>query len=210
MEWYEQGLEARPEHKALNFNAAQAAYQLGEYEKAVEFYEQAEDSRDNTSTPATVSIDLGMRQGYERKTVYNQALEMYKEGIMQYPQDLELKFNYEFVKQNLQELSEQMEQMEQESEGQDDQQDEGQDGDSGLQDEEQEDEQSSQQNDEQDSSGDNQQDDGQNGQDSEQDGEGEGSGENQDDGDQEGQGEQPEDDDGKMTHKMGKVKLRAG
>ena len=30
---------------------------------------------------------------------------------MQYPQDLELKFNYEFVKQNLQELSEQMEQM---------------------------------------------------------------------------------------------------
>ena len=104
---YEQGLEAKPEHKALNFNAAQAAYQLGEYEKAVEFYEQAEDSRDkylNAGNSFFRSGDAAM-DGNEKMQLYNQALEMYKEGIMEYPQDLELKFNYEFVKQKLQELS---------------------------------------------------------------------------------------------------------
>ena len=111
---YEQGLEARPEHKALNFNTAQAAYQLGEYEKAVEFYEQAEDSRDkylNAGNSFYRSGDAAEDMN-EKLQLYNQALEMYKEGITKYPQDLELKFNYEFVKQKLQEL----EQMEQESE----------------------------------------------------------------------------------------------
>jgi|LFRM01.1.fsa_nt_gb Ca-activated chloride channel family protein len=135
LKFYEQGLEADPEHTALNFNAAQAAYQMGDYEKAVRYYERADASVEkylNAGNSLVKTGDAVVEQS-EKQQYYSQALEVYKEGIIKYPQDVHLKFNYELIKQKLDQLSEEMEeenessQPDQQSDDQDDKQDDNQD-----------------------------------------------------------------------------------
>lgn len=110
LETYVMGLESMPEHQALNFNAAQAAYQLGEYTQASEYYDKAAASIDKYLNAGNSLYRAGevAEDDNQRLQYYNQALQIYKEGIINYPHDVQLKFNYEFVKQKLDELSEQI------------------------------------------------------------------------------------------------------
>ncbi|HXK97583.1 MAG TPA: tetratricopeptide repeat protein [Limnochordia bacterium] len=118
---YETGLEIKPEHKGLSFNAAQAAYRAGEYEQAARHYDQAEDSVDKYMNAGNSfyragekAEDVNTKFGH-----YQKALELYREGISRYPEKVELKFNYEFVMQKLKELQQQMEQQSEDDNGQD-------------------------------------------------------------------------------------------
>jgi len=96
---YEAGLEANPHNKALNFNAAQAAMRLREYEKAAQYYEEAEDSADKYLNAGNIFYEVGnFAEDMELKVqCYAQALQIYDEGMIKYPQNVPLKYNYEFV-----------------------------------------------------------------------------------------------------------------
>ena len=109
---YETGLAAKPESKALNFNAAQAAYLLGEYEKAAQYYEKAEDCTDKYLNGGNAFLRIGDAAQAENQKVqcYAKAVQIYKEGIIKYPKDVSLKYNYEFAKKKIDELLERMEQ----------------------------------------------------------------------------------------------------
>jgi len=94
----------------LNFNAAQAAYMSGDYAKAAEYYE---DSIENTGRYINAGNSY-YRIGEAAADVdtiiqcYIGAVETYREGMEKYPQNMPLKYNYEFVKQKLMELLEDM------------------------------------------------------------------------------------------------------
>ena len=104
---YERGLAASPEDKTLNFNAAQAAMELGEYEKAAQYYEKAADSVDKYLNAGNIYYAVGnaLEETDAKVQFYAKALQIYREGILLYPQNIPLKFNYEFVKALLDEES---------------------------------------------------------------------------------------------------------
>ncbi|MCL2167188.1 MAG: hypothetical protein FWH49_07880 [Clostridiales bacterium] len=113
---YESALEASPENGALHFNAAQTAYLLGDYEKTAQYYEKAEDCVDKYlhAGNAFYRMAEGAEDATQKMQQYARAVQIYKEGILLYPQDLPLKYNYERVKEKLDALEEEREQ---ESEG---------------------------------------------------------------------------------------------
>jgi Ca-activated chloride channel family protein len=122
---YETGLQASPENKTLNFNAAQAAYMLGDYEKAAQYYEKAADSTDKYLNAGNIFFGAGeaAQDANQKMQFYVLALQIYQEGIIKYPQNVPLKYNYETVKKIIEELLEEMEQ-----EGEDSQSDEQNEG----------------------------------------------------------------------------------
>ena len=97
---YEKGLEASPLNEELNFNAAQAARELGEYEKATQYYENAKDCVDKYLNAGNIFFEVGKALEDEelKAQCYANALQIYQEGIVLYPQNIPLKYNYEFVK----------------------------------------------------------------------------------------------------------------
>lgn len=185
LEKYKKGLEEDPDDPELNYNAGQALYKLGEYASAAEYYEKS-----SLSTPDRY-INLG--NCYLKQNYCNRAAECYKQGILEFPQDVPLKYNYEYA-------LEQIRKMEQEAD-KDEEKDEEDEQNSG------EDEQGD--NKDKQSGGDSDQDDGENKQtdgESEQ-GEGEdekdsgedeqsSSGDDQDDGEDKQNGNESEPDDG--------------
>ena len=126
---YEQGLKANPDNKPLVFNAAQAAYMLGDYEKAVLYYEQSEDSVEKFLSGGNIFFKVGDAVEDEEAKVqcYLQALVIYGEGIKKFPQDIPLKYNFERVREKLEIFQEDMEQ-EGEGEGEEGEGQEGEEG----------------------------------------------------------------------------------
>ena len=139
--------------EALHFDAAQTAYMLGDYEKALEHYQESTENPERFIKSGNACVkqadateDLNQKVQYLVK-----ALQFFKEGITNYTQDVTLKFNYEYVRAQLEELSQEMEQDQEEQQEQQEQQDqeqeqqeqqEGQDGE--QQDEESQDQQEQQ------------------------------------------------------------------
>ena len=128
---YETGLASNPENKALNFNAAQAAYSLGEYEKAAGYYEKAEDCVEKYLNTGNIYFKAGDAAGDEDQKMqyYSKALQIYYEGIIKFPRDVPLKYNYETLKEKIKTIPENTE--EQENQGQDSEEQENQGQDSG-------------------------------------------------------------------------------
>lgn len=112
LESYETGLAARPDNQALCFNAAQAAYLLGEYEKAAQHYEKSGDSVEKYLNAGNIYFRAGeaAQENNLKAQCYAQALQIYQEGIIKFPQDVPLKYNYELVKEKIKEVSENSEQ----------------------------------------------------------------------------------------------------
>ncbi|MCL1974572.1 MAG: hypothetical protein FWG61_00245 [Firmicutes bacterium] len=125
---YETGIEVKPQDKKLTFNAAQAALQIAEYEKAAQYYEKAEDTIDKYLNAGNIYYFLAKSSTDSEliKQSYAQALQIYRQGILLYPQNVPLKFNYEFVRALLDEenSSENNEQNEQDEQNEEDEQDE--------------------------------------------------------------------------------------
>ena len=125
---YETGLEKKPEHQTLCFNAAQAAYLTGEYQKAVEYYGKSGDSVEKFLNAGNIFFKAGdaveipeesevaeeseesdnsdnSEKLNEKMQYYAQALQLYQEGITKFPQNVPLKYNYEAVKEKLEEMA---------------------------------------------------------------------------------------------------------
>jgi len=109
---YEKGLIASPENQTLNLNAAQAAFALGKYDKAIEYYGKAKDNLEKFLNAGNICYWAGeaAEEPEQKAQFYGMALEIYLEGIVKYPENVPLKYNYETVKEKLDELSEEMEQ----------------------------------------------------------------------------------------------------
>jgi len=102
---FETGLETSPENNALNFSAGQAAYMLEEYEKAIEYFEKSEDTIEKFLNSGNASFRLGESGTDEQQLQhYTQAMETFYRGIIGFPQSIELKYNYEVVRELINEL----------------------------------------------------------------------------------------------------------
>ena len=121
---YEEGLTAKPEHRDLNFNAAQAAYSLGKYDKALKYYAQSNNRIVKFINTGNIYFKTGEQAEdaeIEKKLqCYTQAIQIYKEGILNYPHNVELKYNYELAMEKIEQIMEQKEQ-EKKSQSQDNQ-----------------------------------------------------------------------------------------
>ena len=109
---YEAGLAADPENEALNFNAAQAAYMAGDYEKAAQYYEKSGNSVDKYLNGGNIYFKVGdaVEDDEAKAQCYSEALLIYHEGIVKFPQNVPLKYNFELVREKLEQLMEDMEQ----------------------------------------------------------------------------------------------------
>ena len=168
LEAYNAGLQKEPENKMLNYNAAQACYQMKAYDKAIELYGKASATVDLYLNWGNSSLRLGdgTEDANQKLQHYANALDAYKQGILAFPQDIELKYNYEYVLEKLKELQNNMQNQQQDNqdnqEGQDQNQQQGggQQNQSGNPQDQQNDQQGNQQNEE--NSQDNQQGEGEN------------------------------------------------
>jgi len=107
---FRNGLLKDPYHKKLNYNAAQASYMLQNYEQAAGYYAKAAEKADTYLNWGNSYFNTGERSedANEKLQLYIKALETYKQGILKYPQNVELKFNYEFTEKKINELQESM------------------------------------------------------------------------------------------------------
>ncbi len=104
-EAYERGLKENPQDPELNYNSGQALYNMGEYSHAAEYYE-----RSSLRTPDRY---LNMGNCRLKQNDYRRAAEFYRQGILEFPQDVPLKYNYEYALEQIK----QMEQLDGEDEG---------------------------------------------------------------------------------------------
>jgi len=107
LEFYAEGIQKEPEDFKLNFNSGQALYCLKEYEQAIAYYEKSSpDKIDKYLNLGNCSLRLGdaAADDNEKLLYYQQALESYKEGILKFPQEVSLKYNYEYVKEKIKQL----------------------------------------------------------------------------------------------------------
>ena len=97
---------------ALNFNAAQTAYLVGDYEKAAKYYENSEDCLDKYLNLGNIFFKASnaTEDVNQKMQCYSKALQFYKEGIIKFPSNVPLKYNYETVKAMLDDIQEQTEQ----------------------------------------------------------------------------------------------------
>ncbi len=107
---FQNGLLKDPYHKKLNYNAAQASYMLQNYEQAAGYYAKAAEKVDTYLNWGNSYFYTGERSEdvNEKLEFYINALGTYKQGILKYPQNVELKFNYEFTEEKIKELQESM------------------------------------------------------------------------------------------------------
>jgi Ca-activated chloride channel family protein len=109
---YESGLSVSPDDKSLNFNAAQTAYMLEAYKEAEEYYKKSGDTVEKFLNTGNIFFMLGesLEDNEQKLQCYLQALKTYQDGIVLFPQNVPLKYNYEIVKAKADDILNNMEQ----------------------------------------------------------------------------------------------------
>ena len=103
LEAYKKGLSENSEDPKLNYNSGQASYRLNKYEDAVKYYVKTSDTPDKYINSGNSSLKLAenIEDAAQKQQYYQQALETYKQGIIAFPENIPLKYNYEYVKNKL-------------------------------------------------------------------------------------------------------------
>ena len=128
---YKEGLEKSPEHAALNYNLGKTSYLLESYAQAAAYFIKADDRPDKYIGLGNSNLKLGdsTQEPAQKKGYYQKALDAYKKGILMFPENIPLKYNYEYVRKKLDDEKQESDQDEgQADENQESDQDEGQDG----------------------------------------------------------------------------------
>ncbi|MCL2867767.1 MAG: hypothetical protein FWF47_08440, partial [Clostridia bacterium] len=125
--YYEEGLDKDAANSRLLANAAQAAALAGEVEKAVAYYEASDDSPDKYLDAGNIFASLGdaLEEPEMQAQCYLLALELYLDGILLYPQNVPLKFNYETVLAKIEALPQEDEPQDGQENGENDEDREG-------------------------------------------------------------------------------------
>lgn len=119
-EWYNKGMESNTKQPIIEYNLGLVEYRVKNYEQAATHFGKSENN-------FMILGNTFYRQGTSQQDVsgqmemYQKSLEQYLAGIKDDPYDVELKYNYEFVKKLLEDIQEQQnqEQQDQEKENQD-------------------------------------------------------------------------------------------
>ena len=102
---YAGGLAGAPQDAVLNYNSAQACYSLKDYGQAMGYYDKAgikkADKYLNMGNSCLRQADASGDEN-QKQQLYQQALQAYMKGILEFPQEISLKYNYEYVKEKLQ------------------------------------------------------------------------------------------------------------
>lgn len=108
-EIYEDGLREDPEERKLNYNLANIRYQKGNYQEAFDLYQKGYECPDKYLLMGNSIYMMAEREEnpVQKIASYQQALKVYKEGIIKYPLVMGLKYNYEYLKKNLETLQSQ-------------------------------------------------------------------------------------------------------
>jgi len=151
---YGEGLSRLKESESIAHNLGMTQYQLADYAGAIESFIA---SKANALILGNTYYQLGTQQsGQEQIDSYQRAVDTYFAGIVKEPERFDLKFNYEFVKQLIDEQNQEeqkqdeqnQEEQKQDEQNQDQQKRDEQDQDEQDQDEQDQDEQNqAQQND---------------------------------------------------------------
>lgn len=130
LEAYQIGMDKDPDNPKLSYNSGQASYRLDNYQKAIEFYSAAPNKLDGYLNSGNSSLKLGDSAEDENQKLqyYVQALETYKQGILQYPENIALKYNYEYVMKKVNEMQDRNNDGQQNNDQNKDNQEENQDG----------------------------------------------------------------------------------
>ncbi len=112
LEAYKVGLAKNPNDDKLNQNSGLAAYQLNNYEEALNYYSKADENVEKYLKSGNSCLKLGdkMEEQTGKLKFYQQAAEAYKQGIIKFPENIDLKYNYEYVLEKLNELQNQNDQ----------------------------------------------------------------------------------------------------
>lgn len=105
LETYQKALGENSDEPRLNYNSGQTSYQLSKYEEAIKYYDKTSNTLDKYINSGNSSFKLAdsIADPTQKQQLYQQALETYKEGILAFPQNVPLKYNYEFVKNKIDE-----------------------------------------------------------------------------------------------------------
>lgn len=126
-EIYRNLLLKKPEDERLNYNLATVYYKTGGYQEALEFFQKGPESPEKYVLMGNICYEIGEAalEPAEKVALYQEALQYYKDGMLNFPREIGLKYNYEYVIEKLEELQKEMEeQMEQSSGGQEDSEEE--------------------------------------------------------------------------------------
>lgn len=125
---YTKGLEKKPGDTLLSYNSGQASYRLNDYQKAIEYYSKAPDRVEKYLNSGNASLKLGDagNDPNQKTQCYQQALETYKQGIIAFPENIDLKYNYEYVKRKIEQQQNNNNQNQQDNQDNNDKQDDKQ------------------------------------------------------------------------------------
>ena len=151
---YRQALEQDPENAKLYFNLAKSLYELGQTEDAMEAYDRFKNLAENPAEQSMADYNKGrMLADLEQ---YNEALNYFREALINNPDDPDAKHNYELALRKMQQQEQDNEQQQEQESGDDDQENGQQDNQQQEQDQQPDDSQQPGQ--PQDQSGENEQD----------------------------------------------------
>ncbi len=118
---YNTGLSKNAENSKLNYNSGQASYRLNKFEDASKYYAKAFETPDKYLNSGNSSLKLAdaASDDAQKQQYLMQALETFKQGIIAFPENIPLKYNYEYVKNKLGDQQNDNEQNQENKENQD-------------------------------------------------------------------------------------------
>ena len=127
---YAAGLDVNPEDETLGFNAAQAAYALELYDLSAALYAQSGMTEDAYLGLGNACYRFGdASEDYDEKLEYFlYALQAYYDGIEKYPDNMELKYNFEFLSELIEVTQEESQENEPSDENEESEGEEGEEG----------------------------------------------------------------------------------
>lgn len=104
---YKRGLDEDADSDILKYNLGQTSYALKDYQKAIDYFVNSSTKIDRyyNSGESCYLLANNIDDINQKIQYLNQALEIYKNGIIMYPENVEMKYNYEFMKSIIDELN---------------------------------------------------------------------------------------------------------
>lgn len=126
---YNEALVDYPDSPLLHFNLGDAAYKQGKYDDAINAFQQVPTGDDDPARTARVAYNLGNAkyrlgeavESSDPKTAltrYAEALAAYRRAMGAAPDDVDAKFNHEFVTKKLEDLKKKLEEQQKQQEDQ--------------------------------------------------------------------------------------------
>ena len=100
MDIYNKGKLKETAENKLNFNSGLCEYRLENFQEALNYYQKTPPQLEKYLKSGNSYFRLGEKimEPSEKLEYYKQSLEIYKEGIIEFPDNVDIKYNYEFVK----------------------------------------------------------------------------------------------------------------